>query len=68
MRGGHRLYEAVTQDEYELPVAVADTVGELARQVGVSKLTILSVISHAKAHKRGCVYHRIEYTEREWAE
>lgn len=29
------LYLAVTPDRYELPVAVADSVGELARMLGV---------------------------------
>lgn len=63
-----RLYLATTQDEYELPVAVADTPEELANHLGVTRYTVLSVISHAKQHKRNCMYHKIEYNEREWNE
>lgn len=63
-----RLYLATTQDEYELPVAVADTPEELANHLGVTRYTVLSVISHAKKHKRHCMYHRVSYTEQEWNE
>lgn len=61
-----RLYLATTQDKYELPVAVSDTPEGLAELMGVSRRSVLSVISHAKQHKRNCMYHRIDYTEREW--
>lgn len=37
------LYMKVTNDEYELPVAVADSQRELARMLGISN----TVISHA---------------------
>lgn len=63
-----RLYLATTQDEYELPIAVGDTPKDLAKQLGVSPCSVLSVISHAKQHKRHCMYHKIEYNEREWNE
>lgn len=43
------LYMEVTQDEYELPVAVAYTVAELARLRGAKESTIYSCISHEKA-------------------
>lgn len=36
----------VTNDKYRLPVAVADSAGELARIVGATKNTVLSSISH----------------------
>ena len=39
------VYMKVTRDEYELPIAIADTVGELARMTGASKETIFSNIS-----------------------
>lgn len=61
-----KLYLATTQDEYELPIAVADTPEELANKMGCTQYSILSVISHAKQHKRRCMYHRITYSEREW--
>lgn len=39
-------YMKVTNDKYRLPVAVADSAGELARIVGATKNTVLSSISH----------------------
>ena len=63
-----RLYLATILDRYELPIAVADTPEELANHLGVTRYTVLSVISHAKKHKRSCMYHKIEYNEREWNE
>lgn len=42
------VYMKVTRDKYELPIAIADTVGELARMTGASKETIFSNISHQK--------------------
>lgn len=62
------LYTATTRDEYELPIAVADTPRELARKVGTSRQTVLSVITHAKEHKWHCSYHKIVYTDKEWDE
>lgn len=44
----------VTQDEYELPVAIADNAHQLAIMRNVSVNTIYSAISHEKsgAYKR----------------
>ena len=42
------VYMMVTQDKYELPLAVADTVAELARLTGQKRNTIASAMSHAK--------------------
>ena len=61
-----RLYLAVTPDKYELPVAVSETPSGLAEMCGTTKGTVLSVISHAKQHKRSCIYHRLNYTDKEW--
>ena len=44
------LYMKVTADEYELPIAVADSVGELARMLGVYPSGILAGIKGK--HKR----------------
>lgn len=41
-----KLYIAVSRDKYKLPIAVADSAGELAKMVGVTKNNILSSISH----------------------
>ena len=43
-----KVYMEVTRDKYELPVAVANNVEELARIVGVKKSTIKSDISHKR--------------------
>lgn len=47
--GKNRLYMMVTTDEYELPIAVAETLCELADMVGVKVSTIYSSMSHYKA-------------------
>ena len=50
-----KLYMKVTKDEYELPLAVAESASELGRMVGTSGSVVLSSISH---HRPGWV--RIE--------
>lgn len=50
-----KLYIKCTTDKYELPVAVADDPGELARMLGVK---VTTVRSNTSAHKNG--YHRVE--------
>lgn len=40
------LYMAVTPDQYELPLAVADTAAELGQMFGKTKGLVLSSISH----------------------
>ena len=42
------LYIKVTSDEYELPLAVGDTVRELAKMLGVKSDSIYSQMSHSK--------------------
>lgn len=44
------IYIMVTKDEYELPMAIADTVKELSVMTGKSENAIRSGISN---HKRG---------------
>lgn len=39
-----RIWLAVTQDKYQLPVAVADTAAELARMMGVRQSTVISSV------------------------
>lgn len=46
------LYMKVTKDEYELPVAVAETKAELARMLGRSRECVQSAFFHAKKCKR----------------
>ena len=54
--GCRSVWLMVTADEYELPVAVADTAEELARIVGVSVATIYSMISKSKRYGWRCKY------------
>lgn len=42
------VYMKVTRDEYELPLAIADTAGELAEMTGATKNAIWSNITHQK--------------------
>lgn len=45
------LYMKVTRDEYELPVAVAETKAELARMLGIKREHVRAAFSHAKKYK-----------------
>ncbi len=49
------MYIAVTSDKYELPIAVADTSGELAKMLGTTRNNILSSISKNKSGKHSKV-------------
>ena len=55
-----KLYMYVTKDEFELPIAVADTPKELALMVGTTANSVKSAISH---HHPGWI--RIETEEAE---
>ena len=44
-----KIYMEVTDDKYELPIAVADSAVELAQIINVSANSIYSSISHAKS-------------------
>lgn len=59
------LYMKVTLDKYEYPVAVAESVVELAKMVNVSTNTISSAMSHAKARGNRCQYVRVEVEDNE---
>ena len=61
-----KVYMEVTQDKYELPLAVADSVKELARLRNISADTIYSVMYHSrvKGFKR-CKYIKVELEEGE---
>lgn len=47
-----KIYMAVTRDNLQLPVAVADTVTELADILGVSTASIWSSLTYGRKHKR----------------
>lgn len=57
--GCRNVWLNVTMDEYELPVAVADTAAQLAQILGTTEMTILSSISHAKHDGRKTPYRKV---------
>lgn len=58
------LYMAVTPDEYELPIAVADGPTELARKFNLNKSTVLgSIIRKQNGKRRGIRFERVEIDE-----
>ena len=55
------LFLRITQDKYQLPLAVAGSVRELARMIGVSRNTIASAICHSeRQHWKKSAYVRVE--------
>lgn len=55
------LYIKVTKDKYELPLAVAGSVAELARITGANENTIRSIICrYEKGQKKRSIYQRVE--------
>ena len=57
---GKVLYMKVTKDEYELPMAVADSVPELAEMVGVKTSTIFGFMWYCKKSGKKCPYIKVE--------
>lgn len=58
------LYIKVTKDKFELPVAVADSVIELAEMTGTTKNTIYSTMSHLKEGRiKWSAYQKVEVEE-----
>ena len=51
----NKLYMKVTNDEYELPLAVADSIADLARMTGVKPESLYSIISEDRS--TGCHSH-----------
>jgi len=49
----------ITNDKYEFPVAVADSLAELARILNIPKNNISSAMSHAKRKKQRCQYIKV---------
>ena len=58
-----RLWLKVTRDEYELPLAVADTSEELSRMLGLKRKSIMKQINKAKNKNRKCQYIVVEIEE-----
>ena len=60
------IWLKVTDDEYELPVAVADTQDELARICNTTKNSIASSMSHFEKGRIGkCLYRKVVIEEGE---
>ena len=61
------IYMMTTKDKYELPLAVADSVGELAELTGVNPRKITYSLSKAKTRKAkrhlGSTWHKVEVEE-----
>ena len=54
------VYMKVTKDKYELPVAIADSIVELAKILGVKKEHIYDSMSHAKRRGHRSPYVKVE--------
>lgn len=61
----NEIYMLITTDRYELPVAVADTVKELAFLIGVTENNIRSAMSKAKKRETRCRYVKVVIEEEE---
>ena len=59
------IWLKVTNDKYELPVAVADSAEELAKMCGVKVNNIHSSRSHAQARGNKTRYLKVEINEKE---
>ena len=57
------IWMYVSDDELELPLAVADTAGELAGIVGVTQNNVLSATSHARKRGQRSRYVKISLEE-----
>lgn len=55
-----KVYMRVTDDEYELPVAIADTQTELARMLGVNANTVISALSKVRRTGSKSVYKEVQ--------
>ena len=53
----------VTNDEYELPVLVANSAVELAKMIGCSPNNIYSSISHSKHRGQRTSFRRVKIDE-----
>ena len=54
------VYMKVTKDEYELPLAVADTIPKLAEMVGAKKQNIDDSMTNAKKLGRRTQYKKVD--------
>ena len=58
------LWMVVTDDEYELPIFVAESALELSRITGVNVNTIRSSVSHLRSGRnKSSIYQKVEWSE-----
>lgn len=57
------VYMQVTKDEYELPLAIADTIPKLAEMVGVKTQSIYDSMKNAKKLGRKTQYKKVDIGE-----
>ncbi len=57
------VFIKVTKDKYEFIVAMGDSVKELAQELGTTKNTIDSAMSHARAKGQKSVYRKVVIDE-----
>ena len=55
----------VSKDKYELPEAVADSAGELARMLGITENAVYCGMSVAKKHGYRCRFVKVEIDDKE---
>ena len=55
-----KLYMKVTKDGYEHPIAIAESVTQLARQLCISKTTVTSAMSKQRKGLYDCYYRVVE--------
>lgn len=61
-----KIYMAVTNDKYELPIMVCNTYQDLARRIGVNKNSLLSEISKGNRNvKNNCKFVKVIVEEDE---
>ena len=54
------IWVKVTNDKYELPVAVADTAQKLAEMVGATKAAVVSGACHFRHGRAWSCYRKVE--------
>lgn len=59
------IWLKVSTDQYELPEIVADSAGQLAQKLGVTKNHIFSAISHANKKGYKCQYRKVVINDEE---
>lgn len=55
-----KLWMKVTDDKYELPLAVAESAADLARMVGIKPASLYSILSRDRHGKLHSSYREVE--------